>query len=103
MRLLLAALCVCISAVHVLGGGVIGLNDGSAAAPGCRPADITDSDDAGCGRWFPRFHPKNAAPLAHNNDANAPFFYKGVYHIFMQANFPGVAGWNATTPAICCL
>ena len=63
-------------------------------AAGCRPADITDSDDAGCGRWFPRFHPKNAAPLAHNNDANAPFYYNGVYHIFMQAMFPGVPGWN---------
>ena len=35
---------------------------------------ITDTDDAGCGRWFPRFHPKNALPLAHNNDANAPFY-----------------------------
>ena len=56
----------------------------TATASTCRPAAITDTDDAGCGRWFPRFHPKNAAPLAHNNDANAPFFYKGVYHVFMQ-------------------
>ena len=63
-------------------------------AAGCRPAAITDSDNAGCGRYFPRYHPKNAMPLAHNNDANAPFVYKGVYHIFMQATFPGVPGWN---------
>ena len=35
----------------------------------CEPSRITTSDNAGCGRWFPRFHPKNAKPLAHNNDA----------------------------------
>jgi len=39
------------------------------AADGCEPSRITASDNAGCGRWFPRFHPKNAKPLAHNNDA----------------------------------
>ena len=50
-----------------------------------RPADITDDNNAGCGRWFPRFHPKNALPLGHNNDANAPFYFNGVYHVFMQA------------------
>ena len=35
----------------------------------CDPRAITATDDAGCGRFFPRFHPKNAKPLAHNNDA----------------------------------
>lgn len=35
----------------------------------CDPRGITSTDDAGCGRFFPRFHPKNAKPLAHNNDA----------------------------------
>ena len=69
-----------------------------AANDSCRPWDITDDDDAGCGRWFPRFHPKNALPLAHNNDANAPFFYNGVHHLFMQATFPGVPGWNVRHP-----
>ena len=65
-----------------------------AARPRCTPAEITDTDDAGCGKLFPRFHPKNTAPLAHNNDANAPFFFRGKYHIFMQADFPGVQDWN---------
>jgi sucrose-6-phosphate hydrolase SacC (GH32 family) len=60
----------------------------------CRPSRITDTNDAGCGRWLPRFHPKNALPLAHNNDANAPFEHAGIFHLFMQANFPGIAGWN---------
>ena len=41
----------------------------SVAADSCEPSRITTSDNAGCGRWFPRFHPKNAKPLAHNNDA----------------------------------
>eukprot|EP00947_MAST-08B_sp_MAST-8B-sp1_P005955 g5955.t1 len=63
-------------------------------AASCRPELITDTYDAGCGRWFPRFHPKNALPLAHNNDANAPFRYRGMYHLFMQADFPGTPGWN---------
>ena len=70
----------------------------AAAAPAariktCDPAAITATDNAGCGRFLPRYHPKNA-PLAHNNDANAPFFFAGHYHLFMQADFPGVAGWN---------
>ena len=26
--------------------------------------------------------------------ARRPFFYKGVYHIFMQQSFPWVKGWN---------
>jgi hypothetical protein len=60
----------------------------------CHPWAITDSDDAGCGQYFPRYHPKNAMPLAHNNDANAPFEFGGVSHLFMQAYFPGVAGWT---------
>ena len=60
----------------------------------CKPWLITDTDDAGCGRWFPRYHPKNTAPLAHNNDANAPFELNGVHHLFMQAAFPGVPDWN---------
>ena len=34
------------------------------------------------GPYFPSFHPR--MHTAHNNDANGPFFYKGVYHIFMQ-------------------
>ena len=55
---------------------------------------MNDSNDAHCGRWLPRFHPKNAHPLAHNNDANAPFEKNGVTHLFMQASFPGEAGWN---------
>jgi hypothetical protein len=83
MKLLLLAMTV------VLGGAAQVSSDSS-----CNPAGITDSDNAGCGRYFPRFHPKNAMPLAHNNDANAPFFYEGVYHIFMQAMFPGVHEWN---------
>jgi len=33
-----------------------------AVADSCRPAEITATDDAGCGRWFPRYHPKNSAP-----------------------------------------
>jgi hypothetical protein len=33
--------------------------------------------------------------LAHNNDANAPFEYQGIHHVFMQANFPGVSDWTA--------
>ena len=60
----------------------------------CDPASITDTDNAGCGRWLPRFHPKNAVPLAHNNDANAPFEYNGVHHLFMQATFPGSPSYN---------
>lgn len=60
----------------------------------CNPSKITPTSDGGCGRWFPRFHPKNAQPLAHNNDANAPFEYSGIHHLFMQANFPGVADCN---------
>lgn len=35
----------------------------------CAPERITATDNAGCGRFFPRFHPKNAKPLGHNNDA----------------------------------
>lgn len=66
----------------------------NAVIDGCRPTEITDTNNAGCGQWFPRFHPKNALPLSHNNDANAPFRFNGVYHVFMQANFPGVDGWN---------
>jgi hypothetical protein len=62
------------------------------SADTCNPARITDSDNAGCGRWLPRFHPKNAKPLAHNNDANAPFELNSTTHLFMQANFPGVRG-----------
>ena len=31
------------------------------------------TDNAGCGQWLPWYHLKNAVPLAHNNDANAPF------------------------------
>lgn len=65
----------------------------AAAAATCTPHLINDTFDAGCGRWFPRFHPKNANPLAHNNDANAPFELGGVAHLFMQATFPGVAYW----------
>ena len=34
----------------------------TAVADSCRPAEITATDDAGCGRWFPRYHPKNSAP-----------------------------------------
>jgi hypothetical protein len=60
----------------------------------CIPHEITDTNNAGCGRWFPRFHPQNAQPLAHNNDANAPFYFNGVYHVFMQAMLPDVVGWN---------
>ena len=66
----------------------------ASASSGCRPSRITDTDDAGCGRFLPRFHPKNTQPLAHNNDANAPFEYKGTTHLFMQASFPGVPGWT---------
>jgi hypothetical protein len=69
-----------------------------AAVDSCDPRSITSTDDAGCGRFFPRYHPKNAKPLAHNNDANAPFEYKGMAHLFMQANFPGVEKWNG----VCC-
>jgi hypothetical protein len=32
------------------------------AADSCRPAEITATDNAGCGRWFPRYHPKNSGP-----------------------------------------
>jgi len=66
---------------------------GAPADDACNPARITAFDDAGCGRYFPRFHPKNAKPLAHNNDANAPFEFGGVHHLFMQAIFPGVPGY----------
>ena len=66
----------------------------AAATDTCTPSQITDTNNAGCGRWFPRFHPKNARPLAHNNDANAPFEYAGIHHLFMQANFPGVRNWT---------
>jgi sucrose-6-phosphate hydrolase SacC (GH32 family) len=31
---------------------------------------------------------------AHNNDANGPFYFNGMYHIFMQQSFPWVKGWN---------
>ena len=31
---------------------------------------------------------------AHNNDVNGPFFFQGVYHLFMQQSFPWVKGWN---------
>ena len=65
-----------------------------AGVDSCRPAEITATNDAGCGHWFPRFHPKNSGPLAHNNDANAPFEYAGIHHLFMQANFPGVPDWT---------
>ena len=34
-------------------------------------------------------------PLVHNNDANAPFEYRGVHHLFMQANFNAtIEHWN---------
>ena len=36
----------------------------------------------GGGPYFPSFHPR--MHTAHNNDVNGPFFYNGVYHIFMQ-------------------
>ena len=60
----------------------------------CHPWTITDNNDGGCGRFFPRFHPKNALPLAHNNDPNAPFQHRGIYHLFMQANLHGWPGYN---------
>jgi hypothetical protein len=59
--LLLAPCCYLVATVVALAVTV--------AADGCEPSRITASDNAGCGRWFPRFHPKNAKPLAHNNDA----------------------------------
>ena len=37
---------------------------------GCTPSLITATNNAGCGSWFPRFHPKNSNPLAHNNGAS---------------------------------
>ena len=45
----------------------------AAVEGGCDPAAIRPGYDAGCGRFLPIFHPKNTNPLAHNNDANAPF------------------------------
>ena len=54
-RSLLAACCCLVATIVV--------------ADGCEPSRITASNNGGCGRWFPRFHPKNAKPLAHNNDA----------------------------------
>ena len=66
----------------------------AAAIDECRPWEITDNSDGGCGKWFPRFHPKNTRPLAHNNDANAPFEYNGMHHLMMQASLPGVSEYN---------
>ena len=31
---------------------------------------------------------------AHNNDVNGPFFFNGIYHLFMQQSFPWVKDWN---------
>ena len=59
----------------------------------CTPHLINETFDAGCGRWFPRFHPKNSNPLAHSSYANAPFELNGVAHLFMEATFPGMASW----------
>ena len=90
------AVAVCASSVRA----TVTSRDEAVQVDTCDPRFITSSDDAGCGRFFPRFHPKNAKPLAHNNDANAPFEYKGVSHLFMQASFPGVDGWNGEPPAL---
>ena len=46
----------------------------------------------GGGPYFPSFHPR--MHTAHNNDVNGPFYFNGVYHIFMQQDFPWVKGWN---------
>ena len=35
--------------------------------------------------WFPAFHAR--MHTAHNNDPAGPFYYKGVYHLFMQQEF----------------
>ena len=83
--------------VSLVCGAAVGAT-GHKEVDSCDPRYITSTDDAGCGRFFPRYHPKNAKPLAHNNDANAPFEYKGMAHLFMQANFPGVEKWNG----VCC-
>jgi hypothetical protein len=62
--------------------------------------------------WFPAFHPR--MHTAHNNDPAGCFFYKGVYHLFMQQEFTwspyckeqalgkGCHGWGhmASTDAI---
>ena len=80
-------------AAWLLAAGLYAARGAAAGEDTCDPARITAADDAGCGRYFPRFHPKNARPLAHNNDANAPFEYGGVHHLFMQATFPGVPGY----------
>ena len=89
----LGTLALLVVAMHR--AGATPLDSKAAHRPmGCIPAHITDDDPAGCGPLFPRSHPKNAFPLAHNNDVNGPFFFRGFYHLFMQADFTWVAGWN---------
>ena len=95
MMLGVAAMLLLQLAETVPSGGAAAAAPGPAAVDSCEPSAITDADNAGCGRNFPRFHPKNAKPLAHNNDANAPFEFEGTHHVFMQALFPGITGWTA--------
>jgi hypothetical protein len=91
-----------VGCVALCGGGAVELEAGALPPPGpsppplppppgpppgppvkdeCKPWLISDTDDAGCGKWFPKFHPKNTAPLAHNNDACATAAAAITHHV----------------------